>query len=224
MKIFSGLFSILLLVGYWTCNTVAANAEWTKINLGQAYENADIYDVWGTSGADLFAVGMNFEEGKWDDRYGLIIHYDGTIWHAMEGPNAKWLYCVWGSSSSDIFAGGEEVDGTFGGAILHFDGAAWTEMDHPNFSGNWVDDIWGTSASDVYAVGAGRILHYDGASWTTSYESTDPFFLSRAYGEIPQRTYLQAPFFWKGTSKIMQFCTMTGHSGVKWPQARGVVC
>ncbi len=177
MKTSTMLISLLLFASCWTCGPDVANASWTKIDLGEAYENAPIYGFWGTSSSNLYTVGMNYPEGDWENKYGLILHYDGTGCTEMDSGNARWLTCIWGSSSSNIFAGGEEVGGEQAGIILHYNGTSWTEMTHPHFQANTVEDIWGFSASDVYAVGFGRILHYNGSEWSTAYPSTDPFYL-----------------------------------------------
>jgi PKD repeat protein len=59
---------------------------------------------WGSSGSDVFAVGL----------FGTILHYDGATWSAMSSGTAKYLLGVWGSSGSDVFAVGWE------GTILHY--------------------------------------------------------------------------------------------------------
>jgi len=65
--------------------------------------------VWGSSGSDVFAVGMN----------GIILHYDGTSWNAMSSGIIKYLSSVWGSSPNDVFVVG------YGGAILHYGPKTW---------------------------------------------------------------------------------------------------
>ncbi len=201
MKTSAKVFTILVLASCWICSAAVADANWTRINLGKTYNKAPIYDFWATSGSNLFAVGMNFQEGDWENPYGLILRYDGTGWKEMESVNTRWLFCVWGSSLSNILAGGEEMNGTLGGVILHYDGVKWSEMTHPSFSANAVEDIWGTSSSDVYAVGLGRILHYDGTNWTTSYQSKDPFFLfTSVWGDSPSSVFAGG-FYSEGTDE-----------------------
>ncbi len=170
MKTSARVVTILVLASCWICSAAVADANWTRINLGKTYNKAPINDFWATSGSNLFAVGMNFQEGDWENRYGLILRYDGTGWKEMESVNTRWLFCVWGSSLSNILAGGEEVNGTLGGVILHYDGVKWSEMTHPPFSANTVEDIWGLSANDVYAAGNdGTILHYTDSTETVIY-------------------------------------------------------
>ena len=55
--------------------------------------------VWGSSGADVFAVGPS----------GAIIHFNGSTWTAMTGASVEILDGVWGSSGSDVFAVGRNA-------------------------------------------------------------------------------------------------------------------
>jgi len=108
-----------------------------------------LHDLWGTSPADVFAVGGN----------GSILHYDGTGWAADPSvPTSNLLFDVWGVSSSDVYAVGAA------GTTLHFDGASWSVMSSGTDAS--MHGVWGASGVDVYAAGdAGTILHYDGAAW-----------------------------------------------------------
>jgi hypothetical protein len=103
-----------------------------------------LYDVWGNSASDVFAVGAG----------GTILRYNGSAWSAMASGTTSILWDVWGSSGSDVYAVGD------GGTILHYNGSAWSPM---AFSGpaNNLMGVWGSSANDVFAVGRwGTILHY----------------------------------------------------------------
>jgi hypothetical protein len=59
-------------------------------------------DVWGSSAADVYAVGEN----------GLILHYDGTRWTASNQTDDT-LLGIFGGSLSDVYAVGN------GGRVLH---------------------------------------------------------------------------------------------------------
>ncbi len=116
-----------------------------------------LFDVWGSSNTDVYAVG---NEGR-------IFHYDGS-WSSipMDNPDNDTLYGIWGASATDIFAVGAN------GTILHFDGVDWTEMDSGTPSD--LNDIWGVG-SDVFAVGDnGKIVAYDNATdtWDNMTSST----------------------------------------------------
>ena len=45
---------------------------------------------------------------------GVILHFDGTLWHAMQSPTVNDLHGIWGAASDDIFAVGRY------GTILHY--------------------------------------------------------------------------------------------------------
>jgi hypothetical protein len=127
---------------------------------------APLYDVWGSSPTDVFAVGSS---RLWDC-CGTILHYDGVSWTYMSVPGGLGeLLGIWGSSANDVFAVGWD-------GVLHYDGTSWSRM--PVDVVGAVDAVWGTSPTDVYAVGMAAvgvtdsswywralILHYDGVSW-----------------------------------------------------------
>jgi len=129
-----------------------------------------LLDVWGSSSNDVFVVG---EEG-------IILHYDGNVWHKMDSGVQNGIAGIWGTSPTNVYA----VD--WGGIILHYDGSQWSTM----LNGELADSlyaIWGSSESDIFAVGwkydydsltgytsgwHGVILHYDGSLWTRIYRYT----------------------------------------------------
>jgi hypothetical protein len=128
--------------------------------------------VWGTSSADVFAVGPTSADGiLW---HPVVAHYDGTSWSRMSLPGDDYsLLDVFGTSSHDVYAvGGGTAPTGNAGFLLHYDGSQWTEMpiDYPgNF---WhLGAVWASSPNDVFAVGAlnnrtGLIFHYDGHGWS----------------------------------------------------------
>jgi len=126
---------------------------------------AGYYDIWGSSGENVFTVGS----------YGIIAHYDGNtdgIWSLMNSGVTERLEAVWGSSAENVFVVG------YAGTILHYDGNAegtWT----PIHSGteNDLNGLWGSGENNIFAVGAsGTILHYNGNSnniWTNMQSGTE---------------------------------------------------
>lgn len=114
-----------------------------------------LYDIWGFSDNDIFAVGYQ----------GRILHYDGTAWSEMDSGTDKSLWGSWGSSPTDVFACGQA------GTLLHYDGTAWTSMTSP--TDKQLLSMWGSSASDIYGVGVeGTLLHYDGTAWSSVFSYT----------------------------------------------------
>jgi hypothetical protein len=133
---------------------------------------APIYDVWGSSGTDVFAVGASILWDMTGYGQGTILHFDGVGWSYMPvAAGAAELFGVWGSSPEDVFAVGAGGPGDFT-VILHYDGMRWTRMPTP--AGLPLYGVWGSSATDVVAVGyGGDILHYDGSRWTSVREGMD---------------------------------------------------
>lgn len=158
-----------------------------------------LFDVWGTSSSDVYAVGWA----------GEILHYDGITWSVSTTDAPVILRSVFGSSPTDIFAVGrtdalegvvyyydgvdwttsvhtsvEDLCGVWAssdgqafavgslGAILRYDGSRWQTMNSPIH--DKLLSVWGWTASDVYACGwGGAILHYDGTEWTELIPATN---------------------------------------------------
>lgn len=68
--------------------------------------------VWGSSPADVFAVGSG----------GLILHSDGASWEPIASGTTHTLRAVAGTGRGDVFAGDAA------GTLLHFDGRAWAPL------------------------------------------------------------------------------------------------
>ncbi|MCX5895024.1 MAG: thrombospondin type 3 repeat-containing protein, partial [Proteobacteria bacterium] len=143
---FKHVITILLLIIFLP-PIAAFSGEWVPMNSGTTNQ---LEGIWGSSGADVFAVGD----------YGTILHYDGSVWSPMTSGTSQTLFEVWGSSGSDVFAVGRD------GTILHYDGSTWSSMSSGTTSHLYT--IWGSSAADVFAAGqSGTILHYDGSVWSS---------------------------------------------------------
>jgi hypothetical protein len=143
---------------------------WTPMTSGT---RADLPDVWGTSGTDMFAVGeLPLNDDL--DVASVILHWDGTAWTRQLRESNLSLRGVWGSSSSDVYAVGLGFF-TPEARIFHYDGTRWDEV--PGFVSDSEElsfaSVWGSSATDVFAVGAAfdgtfdgsLIYHYDGTTW-----------------------------------------------------------
>jgi hypothetical protein len=151
-------------------------AAWSAMSKpGPAALNTLYDDVWGSSGTDVFAVGI-----YWDtDPNAIIAHYDGTKWSMMTVPMSlsRWLRGVSGTSSHDVWTVGfvdyshcfppDPCDGE--SVAWHYDGSRWTEAS-AGLGGSSLEGVWSHSPSDVFAVGSGLgggvVVHYDGHTWS----------------------------------------------------------
>jgi len=181
--------------GHWTTQTRSADVE--------------LFDVWGTSPNDVFAVGdcrtgcsgaiLHYDGVGWSTQndtvdvrgvwgtsgnnvYAVgegIYHYDGVSWTTLVA-RTPYLFKVWGSSGSDVFA--------VGSTIMHYDGAHWTTQVSDS-SGLLLSDVWGSSSSDVFAVGFdGKIMHYDGHVWSSQTSGTTADLIG-VWGSSPHDVY-----------------------------------
>ncbi|MCK4727990.1 MAG: hypothetical protein KAT27_03620, partial [Desulfobacterales bacterium] len=96
--------------------------SWTSMS---SDATRDLNGVWGSSGADVFAVGFS----------STILHYDGSAWAETDLGTTERLQEVWGSSGTDVF-----VVGDLGG-IFHYDSSTWTVMRAGGSNGNAVTDL-----------------------------------------------------------------------------------
>ncbi len=146
-------FSTLMLLSLMMPNFVMA-AVWTPVSSGITEH---LYDVWGTSSSEVYAVGNNK----------TILFFDGSSWSRMDTglPGNTALVAVWGISATDIYAAGGDI-------ILHYDGTEWTELETGDFTSSISGGIWGSDENDIFFIG-NPIKHYDGATFTDETASSD---------------------------------------------------
>ncbi len=171
------LFSyIFLLILTWTASCYADNCsvdDWCK---EYNPDTSNLYDIWGSNGKDIFAVGTN----------NTILHYDGSSWSTMLLYENVTHMGIWGSSENNVYAVGMRKEGTRRmTSILRYDGNRWywywdgatnCSMSTRNCA---YFDVWGSSENDVFVVGdnwgigiVGQedllvvIDHYDGNHWS----------------------------------------------------------
>jgi hypothetical protein len=132
--------------------------EWTRVDLPVIANDINFEGVFGSSTVDVYAVGE-----------GLILHYDGSGWSAVEyppPPGSQPSYTcafleVWVGQTGEVYA----VESNYG--ILHFDGTSWRWVAWDGGVRRWVQTAGiGGSGSDVYvADGSSSSVHYDGQAW-----------------------------------------------------------
>jgi hypothetical protein len=124
-----------------------------------------LYDVWGASATDVWAVGDKGEMLRWNGTAWTLQRFDGTSVAAQPLGNfdtpaqSYTLRGVWGSSATNVFAVGD------GGVVLRYNGTSWSRMTTGTTA--QLNRVWGSSATNVYAAtSTGRLLRYDGTSWS----------------------------------------------------------
>jgi hypothetical protein len=111
-----------------------------------------LWDIWGSSENDVWAVGSGAVEN------GFLMRGDGKAF-GLEGYEGPPLRAIWGSSEADVWVAPYE------GAFQHWDGSAWHEFPMGD-EAQHVSALFGASAEDVWAIGRdGLILHWDGTTW-----------------------------------------------------------
>jgi hypothetical protein len=138
---------------------------WSRPSRPPIDQDGEVFDVWGTSPGDVWAVGLQvapFDVTPDPDVFPKVVHYDGTGWSESFGlavPHTVRIgfQGVWASAANDVFVVGLE------GGIWHYNGT-WSSMTSPTTEDLF--DIWGSSGSDVFAVGNAGILQYDGTRWS----------------------------------------------------------
>jgi len=189
-----GLWGFALNQQIAVSNGVSEHLAGTQLKIFNTQTQEPLFDVWGPSTGDCFAVG----------RSGSIEHFDGVAWQALNNELLDNVYDVAVAPAGAIAVGDN-------GLILRQNGSSWIRDNlssnyelsgvcqaggltvavgryAPNkidwrqailtsTGGNWTDagavgaaprlfDVWASSASNVYAVGwGGEILRYDGSQW-----------------------------------------------------------
>ena len=165
-------------------------SSWSQMNAGTVEA---LWDVWGTSPSNVFAVGSNK----------TILHYDGSQWTSMQSnitfPSPVTLLAVWGASANDVFAAGTW------GVVVHYDGNQWSQVHTAVYT---INDLWGSSGSDVYApADYGHLFHYDGSAWNdVSPNPSDSY--SAVWGQASDDFYV--------IGNSSETATLYHHDGITW--------
>jgi hypothetical protein len=98
-----------------------------------------LYDIKGTSAADIWVVGDNK----------TVLHFDGSAWSSFSvgGLNTA----AWAAGPNDLFLADS-------GGGNHYDGS-WSS--HPIGTAWWIGGMWGfASTAELWAVGADSNILY----------------------------------------------------------------
>ena len=145
-----------------------------------------LYDVAGTSGSDVWAVGL-------ESASSLIMHWDGSCWTVSPESPAGYLQAVSAVSADDAWAvGGTSWGNPSRTLAMHWDGTSWTRVATPVQGGSAIfAAVAATSAANAWAVGSigpgpgvaasgsPLIEHWNGTAW-----SAQPFAVPVAGGQL----------------------------------------
>jgi hypothetical protein len=110
---------------------------------------ADLYAVWGSSGADIWAAGDG----------GTLLRWDGSTWSPVVSGTAADLRGVWAAPTGEAWAVGPAD------TVIRWTGTSWS--DDPTGIESVPYDVWGTDADHVWVVGGpGSILYRTAGTWT----------------------------------------------------------
>lgn len=139
-----------------------------------------ITGLWGTSSADVWAVGLQSSRGAPSPN--VVMHYDGTSWSVSQAwpqPSSvvkDWSYncTIHGSARDNVWDfkhAAERESPEIGPAeLFRWDGVSWAT------NGRLPDDghghgypnsgrLWVLSPTDVWVTYQDELLHFDGATW-----------------------------------------------------------
>jgi hypothetical protein len=122
-----------------------SSPRWTDLRAGT---NQELHGVWGSSPADMWAVGGA----------GSALRTDAAGTRAIATGTQATLADVWGTGASDVWAVGD------GGVALHFDGGAFVAV--PTGVQANLRAVFSAAAGDVWAGGdAATLLRFQEAAF-----------------------------------------------------------
>jgi hypothetical protein len=142
------------------------------------------------SATDAWAVGVSQDTSNGDLVRPLLLHWNGTAWAKVNGPNpgtSESVSGVYALSPTNAWAVGYECVAnctatstgplTTDTLILHWNGTSWSQVTSPSPGAlvNELTSVSGSSSSDIWAAGEeatansgplSLILHWNGTTWS----------------------------------------------------------
>jgi len=156
--------------------------EWSDFPGPKLPQGSEPYlsSISADSPSDIWAAGHILQDDGLQ-LFGLIEHYDGTKWTAIEIPTTPFLNAIAAISSDDVWVAGYsgntgETSKTF---LAHWNGTAWAQAPSPNVGtgANALNGLVALGTSNVWAVGYSTakpdqnptfnlIEHWNGTEWS----------------------------------------------------------
>ena len=177
---------------YAANNTGVLHYDGTAWSQVQAVHWRGMYDVYGTSASNVWAVGEN----------GMILRFDGTTWSAwrFDGTSVTpYDLNTWALPGQKInLRAVFPIPGTTmigivgdGGTALVYDGSSFTTWSIYNTGNNsTITHVWGTSYFDLYITTAdGLLQHFNGSSLSTVSGVSAPGGMNSVWGTASNNVY-----------------------------------
>jgi hypothetical protein len=143
-----------------------------------SFPQAILTSVSAVASNDVWAVGWYYD---YPDGGALFLHWDGSSWSQVEGPEAAWDWVdVSALATDDVWAIANLSDSGVTATISHWDGDAWSVVPSPQFTigsheririlAMAPDDVWavGNRVTNTGAPATSwrmTIEHFDGTRW-----------------------------------------------------------
>jgi hypothetical protein len=148
-----------------------AASGWTVVNVPQTGNNTELNGAFARTGADAWAVGVQFGGAGQAPPPPVAYHWNGSAWSLTATPSLgvnAGLNAVSASSATDAWAVGFKRQSGYRGSLAlyeHWNGSAWSVVSGPGGGLGGVADL---SATNAWAVGAvGAVEHWDGTAWSS---------------------------------------------------------
>jgi len=156
--------------------------RWQEMESGTGLR---LYDVWGSSGTDVWAVGgQGPYEGAPPDS--LLLHYDGQRWSRQAIGAREALRAVWGAGPNCAVAVGPES------VIFRWDGQQWTTLAAPEGDRLHFTDVWCSGPDDIWPVDTRVLYHWNGVNWERA-ETGASRGVDKVCGVSPAEVYCAGP-------------------------------
>jgi len=159
-----------LLTYHWDGASWTPRTSWTQLPGSNSLQDG-LRDVVAVGPDDVWAVGDKLIlEGGTTRSVSLYLHWDGSGWHEVAGPDIGPLTSVAAVNANDLWA--SCGFGEFGGRLAHWDGTSWTEVPSAPIAGAThigLTNLAADAGGGVWTVGYWAI--YDGQGGWTVFEN-----------------------------------------------------
>ena len=150
-----------VLTYHWDGSSWTPYTSWTELPGSDSLQDL-LHDVVALGPNDVWAVGKKLilQDGS-SHTASLYLHWDGSGWREVAGPDIGPLTSVAAVNATDIWA--TNPYGEYGGRLAHWDGTGWTEVNSapiPTATHIGLSNLAADAAGDVWAIGYWGI--YDG--------------------------------------------------------------